>query len=240
MRQISSVFLLCTVTFASTNIFASTCPIDNPDWYNGSCIDGLVAGSYPYFETDVDVKWDKAKSELTASYTKDGTSLFHVSSTEQFAITNTKFDFSATILPPFYGPSPTYTGSVVSGSAPDKAQLTISGNMTIGGTAITKDLMSAYLEGVYGQDGTLIGFNTTGIICNPVIDAYVNCTTDEVIYFDLASEIDFTASTSIKKAKGKTLTSGTALTSVPLPPTVWLFGSGLLGLVGIARKRKIA
>jgi hypothetical protein len=27
---------------------------------------------------------------------------------------------------------------------------------------------------------------------------------------------------------------------VPIPPAVWLFGSGLLGLVGIARRRKVA
>ena len=27
---------------------------------------------------------------------------------------------------------------------------------------------------------------------------------------------------------------------VPVPPAVWLFGSGLLGLVGIARRRKTA
>jgi hypothetical protein len=27
---------------------------------------------------------------------------------------------------------------------------------------------------------------------------------------------------------------------VPVPPAVWLFGSGLLGLVGIARRRKSA
>jgi len=27
---------------------------------------------------------------------------------------------------------------------------------------------------------------------------------------------------------------------VPIPPTVWLFGSGLLGLVGIARRKKAA
>jgi hypothetical protein len=29
-------------------------------------------------------------------------------------------------------------------------------------------------------------------------------------------------------------------TVVPIPPAVWLFGSGLLGLIGIARKKKAA
>ena len=30
------------------------------------------------------------------------------------------------------------------------------------------------------------------------------------------------------------------LNPVPVPAAVWLFGSGLLGLVGIARRKKIA
>jgi PEP-CTERM motif len=29
------------------------------------------------------------------------------------------------------------------------------------------------------------------------------------------------------------------LTPVPVPAAVWLFGSGLLGLIGIARKKKV-
>jgi hypothetical protein len=27
--------------------------------------------------------------------------------------------------------------------------------------------------------------------------------------------------------------------AVPIPPSVWLFGSGLLGLIGIARRKKV-
>ncbi|UCC56649.1 MAG: lamin tail domain-containing protein [Gammaproteobacteria bacterium] len=33
---------------------------------------------------------------------------------------------------------------------------------------------------------------------------------------------------------------GVSNSVVPLPPTVWLFGSGLLGLIGIARRKKAA
>ena len=32
--------------------------------------------------------------------------------------------------------------------------------------------------------------------------------------------------------------SGTGLTKVPVPAAVWLFGSGLMGLVGVARRRR--
>ena len=31
-----------------------------------------------------------------------------------------------------------------------------------------------------------------------------------------------------------------SLSAVPVPPSVWLFGSGLMGLVGIARRKKVA
>ncbi|MEA3242882.1 MAG: VPLPA-CTERM sorting domain-containing protein [Pseudomonadota bacterium] len=34
--------------------------------------------------------------------------------------------------------------------------------------------------------------------------------------------------------------SATASSVVPIPAAVWLFGSGLLGLVGIARRKYVA
>jgi hypothetical protein len=37
--------------------------------------------------------------------------------------------------------------------------------------------------------------------------------------------------------KGKYKTTGLAVTSVPVPATAWLFGSGLIGLTGVARRK---
>jgi len=34
--------------------------------------------------------------------------------------------------------------------------------------------------------------------------------------------------------------NGSAVSAVPVPAAVWLFGSGLMGLAGVARKRKVA
>jgi hypothetical protein len=35
-----------------------------------------------------------------------------------------------------------------------------------------------------------------------------------------------------------TTTAGAVINAVPVPATVWLFGSGLIGLIGIARRKK--
>ncbi|MFC1773858.1 VPLPA-CTERM sorting domain-containing protein [Pseudomonadota bacterium] len=36
----------------------------------------------------------------------------------------------------------------------------------------------------------------------------------------------------------KTLLSGVVASAVPVPASIWLFGSGLLGLIGIAKRKK--
>jgi hypothetical protein len=40
--------------------------------------------------------------------------------------------------------------------------------------------------------------------------------------------------------KGGTLDLSAAASPVPVPAAAWLFGSGLLGLVGVARRKPIA
>lgn len=51
------------------------------------------------------------------------------------------------------------------------------------------------------------------------------------------SSINFTATKAIFNGENFTRAQFQALTPIPLPATVWLFGSGLLGLIGVARKK---
>jgi hypothetical protein len=109
--------------------------------------------------------------------------------------------------------------------------MSISGNIDLLKTSGL--LMSANLTGVYGEDGKLVGFNTKDIWCADAINTAIGgsgCTKAEVVYFSLDGTLDLNAKNSQKLY-------GTAYTSVPLPATVWLFGSGLLGLVGVSRRK---
>lgn len=56
---------------------------------------------------------------------------------------------------------------------------------------------------------------------------------DHSITFDLIGPLSFTHSGTIKEWKIDINT-----TTVPVPAAVWLFGSGLLGLVGLSRRKK--
>lgn len=48
---------------------------------------------------------------------------------------------------------------------------------------------------------------------------------------------DPVSSFTIDVASGSTYTAAGIVSTVPLPTSVWLFGSGLLGLIGIARRK---
>jgi hypothetical protein len=107
----------------------------------------------------------------------------------------------------------------------------VEGKITGLGINTTQTLMTANLTG-FNKDssGYLYGFNTNNIVCNPAILAYQGCTTAESIYIAL-----FSSQKSLTKSWS---TKGVALTSIPVPAAVWLFGSGLVGLAGVARRKK--
>ena len=91
---------------------------------------------------------------------------------------------------------------------------------------MTADLTSANLV----DDPYLWGFNTTNIWCSP--ELLLECTNSESVYVALSNAFsgDF----------GRNFMSmGIAVTTVPVPAAIWLFGSAL-GLLGWARRRTIS
>jgi hypothetical protein len=79
----------------------------------------------------------------------------------------------------------------------------------------------------YSSD--LIGFDTYDIQCHSVISMFSCRSTAESVYLSLDAG-------GFNGLENYTST-GLAVTTVPVPAAVWLFGSGLLGLVGTARRK---
>jgi hypothetical protein len=111
----------------------------------------------------------------------------------------------------------------------------LSGDVSIRGAmaqvGITKKntlLMSADLTGANLMDDPYLwGFNTTNIVCNA--DLLLECTDKESVYVALSNAFngDF----------GRNFMSmGIAVTTVPVPAAIWLFGSALALLGWIRRK----
>lgn len=101
---------------------------------------------------------------------------------------------------------------------------------TLPGLGITTDtiLMTADLT-LFGTDGgSWVGFNTTNIMCSPLLG--VVCTDNESVVFYLDSVFEGVLTSARYSA--------TAITTVPLPAAVWLFGSGLCLIGATARRRK--
>ena len=116
-------------------------------------------------------------------------------------------------------------GSLLSGSVSLRGrlpQLGIDRPMTL---LMTADLTGANLV----DDPYLWGFNTANIFCSELL--MLNCTQEESVYIALSNAFggEF----------GKNfMSSGIAVTTVPVPAAVWLFGSAL-GLLGWTRRRMI-
>jgi hypothetical protein len=91
-------------------------------------------------------------------------------------------------------------------------------------------LMAADLTSAnFVDDPYLWGFNTSNIFCNPAL--LLECTDQESVYVAL--------STAFSGDFGRNFMSmGIAITTVPVPAAIWLFGSAL-GLLGWARRRTI-
>jgi hypothetical protein len=92
---------------------------------------------------------------------------------------------------------------------------------------------SGNAQGKYGVVG---GNDTAALGASTTLFALTgNGTTGTVQSYTLGTATLSTSGQLVLAGNG-----GTAPPPIPLPPAVWLFGSGLLGLVGVSRRRKTA
>ena len=225
VTKIKSVLGVCALgvcALGGNAAFGATCTNPSASYpLNGCTLDGLVAGSFPYFEQSVYVTLNNRKNggfSLNASYTggANDTSLFFVNNTDDpYQIDNTFYQLRAK----YNSKKEELTGTI-----------RIMGK--VGGSNAQETLMTADLKGEWAIDGTLLGFNTMNIQCGPSITALVTCTNAEVAYLSLDSALYPGGD------KGRTSTMGLAVTSVPVPAAAWLLGSGLVGFAGVARRKR--
>ena len=62
--------------------------------------------------------------------------------------------------------------------------------------------------------------------------------TPEAVFFRFSSPVHDFARNTNGTSKSATFQITTAATTVPVPPAAWFFGTGLLGLVGFARRKR--
>jgi hypothetical protein len=221
--KLASTLLFVLMTLYSTPGFAITIGCPDLDAYpmNGCELPGLVKGSFPFFYQQVNVRYAQKKRSgnfvFKANSRRSPDSFLYVDPEDLLSIVRTHFKFKAKVI-----------DGVASG------RVTIKGR--IDKLGIRGSLMTAELEGSWAADGTLIGFNTKNIQCNAAINAYLGgdgCTKAEVIYLNLLDAVGPDADAR------RIRTSGTAMTSVPLPAAAWLFGAGLIGLAAGALRHRI-
>ena len=216
-EKINSLVLagvLSVLSLGSVNGFAATVSADG---MLDVGLPGITPPSLPAFFETVKVTYDKSGPNrvLKATYNSDhGVSLLINRPGDVFTIKDTKYTLNAN-----FNSSNVFQGGTVK----------IDGKISGLGINSVETLMTANLtDFAKGFGNYVLGFDTSNIVCNPKVDAYVHCTKNEAVYLGLNKPFNFKTGYSA---------TGVALTSVPIPVAAWLFGSGLVGLVGIARRR---
>ena len=182
---------------------------------------GIVPASYPNFENSVRVKvLQKGKKGFRLKVRKKGSLRdFNLTSSESYRLKGGNYKLTANF---------DTEGKFLDGTVKIKGKIKTEFGKSKGSTLMTATLSS------FAYEDTLLGFNTQNIVCNDFINDLIGgggCTNAESVFIDLQKGgFDPT----IRGFKS----NGIAVTSVPVPAAVWLFGSGLLALVGVARRRK--
>ena len=203
--------MLLVTAFASSSVYATGSygpPYDLP---------GIPASGSPAIINDVKVKFKKH------------TQAFNITGKRDFKLltggtTYAGYKLKYTLN---YDLDTSFGSLEIKGKIPG---LGITDRKTVLVTADVIDFASGSTGHHYGHKNNLLGFATDNIVCDPVLDAAVGCTVAESVYVKLT-----------RGWGGESMNAnlrGTAITTIPLPAAVWLFGSGLAFLGATVRRRR--
>ena len=188
----------------------------------GVLVPGIVDPSLPQFQHNVKIRANRGSWTMQ---TNNGLKDFSLIGNDEtvYAGDGFKYNFSAQ-FDEFGGVSGTMS---IQGAMLDT---NLFGNLDKKTTLMSADIT----DFGFGGGGSILGFTTDNIDCHAAIVAVVGpCTVSEsiILHVDDIFGGDVNA---------RYQTTAVAITSVPVPAAVWLFGSGI-GLMGvIARRRKKA
>ena len=199
---------------------------------------GIDPASWTNFENNVKVKVVKkgkkgAKGTLLKVTGKKGNGdFFNLEPTDNFTIRGNSYKLTARF---------DADGNLINGK---KSKVTINGTIETEDDKVSGKLLTAklgdLLDGAgYAFTDNLIGFNTYNVKCHAAIESITpgGCEDGESAYISLDKSLEDV--TRKYKSAGLAVTGSAEISAVPVPAAVWLFGSGLLGLMGMARRRKL-
>lgn len=216
--KLSSVLTFLCLLMIGTIASASSLTSSDGVTVDGFNLPGISAAGWPNFENAVMVRWRQQGNHgyrLNANYA-GGDFFFNYSIDDSYVIEHGSYQLKAWF---------DADGGFLNGDV--KITGNLSGLYNNDGTLVDASgvLMTANLDS-FAWNSDLLGFNTTDIIC-PFFDF---CTENESAYLSLDSG-DFDIG--LKRYDS----TGLAVTTVPIPAGIWLFGSGLIGMITLARRR---